>query len=94
MKSTIDCVCNWHENHIGKRYTVPFAGKRKMFCKLFIVINIVSIINSNIFVATSYKRDDDGYECKLGSKTPYRCVANYDDSPLKYPGMHQLWVKL
>ncbi|XP_011883684.1 PREDICTED: uncharacterized protein LOC105570842, partial [Vollenhovia emeryi] len=24
------------------------------------------------------------HECRLGSKTPYRCVANHDESPLAY----------
>jgi len=61
-----------------------------MYCKLFIIANIFNMIIANICIASTYKHNDDSYKCRLGSKTPYRCIANYDDSPLKYPSMYKL----
>lgn len=40
----------------------------------------------NIFITHIYSRENSSHECILGSKTPYRCAANYDDSKLNYPG--------
>jgi len=42
---------------------------------------------ADIFLASDYSKHNDSYRCELGSKTPYRCVANYDESILEYPGI-------
>lgn len=59
----------------------------KMLWKLFIEIVIFCIIIIDFSYAFNDSKHNDTYECKLGSKTPYRCVANYDDSSLKYAGI-------
>lgn len=61
-----------------------------MFWKLFIIkIIIFCILTIEVSYASNYSNNkrNDTYECKLGSKTPYRCVANYDDSSLQYTGI-------
>ncbi|XP_018045713.1 PREDICTED: multiple inositol polyphosphate phosphatase 1-like [Atta colombica] len=55
-----------------------------MLWKLFTKILIFCMI-ADIFLASDYSKHNDSYRCKLGSKTPYRCVANYDESILEYP---------
>ncbi|CAL1684595.1 unnamed protein product [Lasius platythorax] len=55
-----------------------------MLWKLFIEIIIFCIMTIEVSYASNYSKRNDTYECKLGSKTPYRCVANYDDSSLQY----------
>jgi len=57
-----------------------------MLWKLFTKILIFCMI-ADIFLASDYSKHNDSYRCKLGSKTPYRCVANYDESILEYPGI-------
>ncbi|XP_072743794.1 multiple inositol polyphosphate phosphatase 1 isoform X2 [Anoplolepis gracilipes] len=54
-----------------------------MFWKLFIKF-IIFCITIDVSYACNYLRRNGTYECKLGSKTPYRCVANYDDSALEF----------
>ncbi|XP_024878234.1 multiple inositol polyphosphate phosphatase 1-like [Temnothorax curvispinosus] len=51
---------------------------------------------ADVFLASDYSKRNDGYECRLGSKTPYRCVANYDESPLEYPDCveKKIWLVL
>lgn len=58
-----------------------------MLWKLFIEIIIFCIMTIEVSYASNYSKRNDTYECKLGSKTPYRCVANYDDSSLQYAGI-------
>ena len=57
-----------------------------MLWKLSVEILIFCMI-ANIALASDYSKRKEDYECKLGSKTPYRCVANQDESILKYPGI-------
>ncbi|KYN27390.1 PREDICTED: multiple inositol polyphosphate phosphatase 1 [Trachymyrmex cornetzi] len=40
---------------------------------------------ADISLASDYSKHNDSYRCRLGSKTPYRCIANYDESTLEYP---------
>lgn len=58
-----------------------------MLRKVFIEIIIFYIAFASVSFASHHSKDNDSYECKLGSKTPYRCLANYDESPLTYPCM-------
>ncbi|XP_012225386.2 multiple inositol polyphosphate phosphatase 1 [Linepithema humile] len=53
-----------------------------MLWKLFTEIIILYVITTNISLGSSYFNRKN-YECILASKTPYRCVANYDDSELE-----------
>ena len=32
--------------------------------------------------------DENHYECKLSTMVSYRNIANYEDSPINYPGMY------
>jgi len=57
---------------------------RKLSTEILIFCMIV-----DISLSFDYSKHNDSYECRLGSKTPYRCVANHDESPLEYPGMLQ-----
>lgn len=57
-----------------------------MLWKLSAEILIFCMI-ADISFASDYSKRNDSYRCRLGSKTPYRCVANYDESILKYPGI-------
>lgn len=57
-----------------------------MLWKLSAEILIFCMI-ADISLAFDYSKRNDSYECRLGSKTPYRCVANYDESSLEYPGI-------
>ncbi|XP_076289898.1 multiple inositol polyphosphate phosphatase 1 [Lasioglossum baleicum] len=49
------------------------------------VFLILSIYASISFAHNCFLHGRD-YRCKLGTKTPYRFIANYDDSVLEYPG--------
>jgi len=60
-----------------------------MLWKLFIKIITFYVITANISLGYSNHKN---YECILGSKTPYRCVANYDDSELEYSGILKYFV--
>lgn len=55
-----------------------------MLWKLSAEIFIFCIV-ADISLASVHSKRNDSYECRLGSNTPYRCVANYDESPLEYP---------
>lgn len=64
-----------------------------LYIFLSIVFNTISIIPcfaSNCFL------DTENYRCRLGSNTPYRSLANYDDTPLEYPGCtaKKIWIIL
>lgn len=61
--------------------------KLEMLWKLVYGIIILCTATIDISFASSDLTHNDSYECKLGPKTPYRCVANYDDSSLKYSGI-------
>ncbi|XP_014478398.1 PREDICTED: multiple inositol polyphosphate phosphatase 1-like isoform X2 [Dinoponera quadriceps] len=65
-----------------------------MFWKLVAEIVLLCIIN--ISLASNSSMKDNIYKCKLGSKTPYRCVANYNDTPMKYSGCveKKIWLLL
>ena len=46
-------------------------------------------------------KNNNNYYCKLSSATPYRLIANYNDSQLKYPGkyfgeklLYQILIKI
>ncbi|KAG7198866.1 hypothetical protein KM043_015692 [Ampulex compressa] len=41
-----------------------------------------------------YIKTSKSYGCRLGPKTPYRFIANYDDSPLNYPACREkkIWL--
>lgn len=66
-------------------YTAVILQKFKMLWKLVkIIITYIAIID--ISLASYYFTHNDSYECKLGQTTPYRCVANFDESSLKYSG--------
>jgi hypothetical protein len=54
---------------------------RKLSAEILIFCMIIYIS-----LASDVSKHNESYECKLGSKTPYRCVANQDESMLKYPG--------
>lgn len=56
-----------------------------MFWKLFKIIIFYVIITN--FSLSSCSSNFKSYECILGAKTPYRCVANNDDAELKYSGI-------
>lgn len=58
-----------------------------MLWKLTLVLSIAFV---DVCLASDYFIDNNNYKCKLGSNTPYRCVANLDDSPLKYSGILSL----
>lgn len=58
-----------------------------MLWKLSAEILIFCMIADISLASDYFKRNDSSYECRLGSKTPYRCVANYDESLLEYPGI-------
>lgn len=51
---------------------------------------------ANISLASDYPKRNDSYKCRLGSKTPYRCVANYDESSLEYQDCEEkkIWLIL
>lgn len=57
---------------------------------VFTVISIIPCFGTNCFV------DHESFKCRLGSKTPYRLVANYNDTPLEYPGctVRKIWIVL
>lgn len=57
-----------------------------MLWKLSAKILIFCMV-ADISLASNYSKCNDSYRCRLGSKTPYRCVANYDESTLEYPGI-------
>ncbi|KAL0133335.1 hypothetical protein PUN28_000823 [Cardiocondyla obscurior] len=66
-----------------------------MLSQLFVKFFVFYMVADTSFASDYFKRND-GYECRLGSKTPYRCVANYDESPLTYPYCVQkkIWLIL
>ena len=33
-------------------------------------------------------KDQNNYECRLGTKVPYSVIANYNDSPIHFPGTY------
>ncbi|XP_011170916.1 multiple inositol polyphosphate phosphatase 1 isoform X2 [Solenopsis invicta] len=65
-----------------------------MLRKLSAEILIFCMIN--ISLASDVSKRNESYECRLGSKTPYRCVANQDESMLKYPDCveKKIWLIL
>lgn len=60
-----------------------------MLWKLFTEIIIFYVILVNISLGSCHLNHKN-YECILGSKTPYRCVANCDDSELEYSGIYNI----
>ncbi|XP_032687977.1 multiple inositol polyphosphate phosphatase 1-like [Odontomachus brunneus] len=67
-----------------------------MLEKLVAIIIILCIITTNISFTSNSSIKDDSYKCQLGSKTPYRCVANYNDTSIKYSGCveKKIWLIL
>lgn len=51
--------------------------------RLILLFNLIFI--SQVLTQDCFKNDDD-YKCKLGSKTPYRFVANYNETRPNFPG--------
>ncbi|XP_011144551.1 multiple inositol polyphosphate phosphatase 1 isoform X2 [Harpegnathos saltator] len=60
------------------------------------LIAILCIAIANISLDYTSFIQDESYKCKLGAKTPYRCVANYNDTPIKYSGCTEkkIWLLL
>lgn len=58
-----------------------------MFKIKFLLFTQICIL---ILLSTTSARncldDTNEFYCKLGSKTPYRFIANHNDSRLNYPG--------
>ncbi|XP_011642707.1 multiple inositol polyphosphate phosphatase 1 isoform X1 [Pogonomyrmex barbatus] len=67
-----------------------------MFWKLSVEILLLCMVTVDISLASDYVKRNDSYKCKLGSKTPYRCVANLDESSLNYPDCveKKIWLIL
>lgn len=51
--------------------------------QILLIINAINIIFTFTHNCVSHNKD---YRCKLGTKTPYRFISNYNDSPLEYSG--------
>ncbi|XP_011868019.1 PREDICTED: uncharacterized protein LOC105562094 isoform X2 [Vollenhovia emeryi] len=70
-------------------------GGYRMLRKLSAEILIFCMV-ADISLALDYSKRSGSHECRLGSKTPYRCVANHDESPLAYPDCveKKIWLIL
>lgn len=64
-----------------------------MLWKLLVEIAIFYVTIANISLA-SCSSNYKNYECILGAKTPYRCVANNDDAELEYSDCEEkkIWL--
>ncbi|XP_046418310.1 multiple inositol polyphosphate phosphatase 1-like isoform X1 [Neodiprion fabricii] len=64
------------------------------------VITLVFVIHcAFISLATTCKcfsTDDDHYKCHFSTRTPYRYIANYNDSKINYPGCTEkkIWLMI
>ncbi|XP_076386855.1 multiple inositol polyphosphate phosphatase 1 [Megachile rotundata] len=52
---------------------------------------IFNVVNTFAYNCCSYGKS---YRCRLGTKTPYRFISNYDDSPFEYSGCSptKIWL--
>ncbi|XP_033225689.1 multiple inositol polyphosphate phosphatase 1 [Belonocnema kinseyi] len=60
-------------------------------CPLFLFV----LLQINlIYGLTNCLNDKNHYECKLSTMVPYRNIANYEDSPIIYPGCieKKIWL--
>lgn len=46
---------------------------------------VIGTLLPGLFAQNCFNETDQFY-CKLSTKTPYRFIANYNDSQLNYPG--------
>ncbi|XP_031844555.1 multiple inositol polyphosphate phosphatase 1 [Nomia melanderi] len=68
----------------------------RMWQILKVQVLLVLCIGAAISFAHNCFLHGKDYRCKLGTKTPYRFIANYDDSPLEYSGCtpKKIWLVL
>ncbi|PBC26190.1 Multiple inositol polyphosphate phosphatase [Apis cerana cerana] len=61
--------------------------------QILLIINAINIIFTFTHNCVLHNKD---YRCKLGTKTPYRFISNYNDSPLEYSGCisKKIWLLL
>lgn len=57
--------------------------------QILLIINAINMIFTFTHNCVLHNKD---YRCKLGTKTPYRFISNYNDSPLEYSGNIN-WIK-
>lgn len=57
--------------------------------QILLIINAINVIFTFTHNCVLHNKD---YRCKLGTKTPYRFISNYNDSPLEYSG-NTNWIR-